>query len=300
MDPSTLYVTWTMDCETLAVECPSGGPEDWGLSERAMRGYVESLSDRGHRVTLFVIPRLAEMQADVLCELREEGAELGMHMHPQTTDLGYDQHLGELSRDVQYEVLRGGRDRIEQAVGEAPTSFRPGCFSASDDTFDLLAGLGFTSGSVSLPGRALPQVGAVWKGAAPFAHWASPSDRLAAGELPFLELPTAIDLDDADGPAEEPGDARHLRLEREGILDWGPDLIRRHLARQVEQDLWLKSMVVMTHNTREYMDPDDLFRRNLEGVADAIERAASEIGLRLKAATLGETRAAAMAEGESA
>lgn len=295
MDTNALFVTWTMDCETVAEESPMGGPKDWGLSERAMRGYVEALAARGHRVTLFLIPRLAEAQADVVKQLGEAGAELGMHMHPQTSDLGHDRHLGEFAADEQRELLRAGRERIEAAVGEAPTSFRPGCFSATDETFGLLAELGFTQGSVSLPGRALPDYAAVWKRAAPFAHWASEVSRLAAGKLPFLELPTATDLRDLNGPEKAPGDARHLRLEREGILEWGPDLIRRHLARQVELEWWLKSLVVMTHNTREYGDPADQYRRNLEGVADAIEDAAGKAGLTVRAATLAEIGAASEA-----
>jgi len=283
-----LYVTWTMDCETIGEECVTGGPESWELSERAMRGYVRALADREHRVTLFLIPRLAEVQTHVVLDLAQAGADLGMHMHPQTVDLGYDRHLGQLSPQEQQEVLGAGRDRIAAALGAAPTSFRPGCFSATDETFAILAELGFTQGSVSLPGRALPDFAAVWKGAEPFAHRASAESRLAAGELPFLELPTAVDLRDVNGPEQEPGDARHLRLEREGILEWGPDLIRRHVARQIELDWWLKSVVVMTHNTREYRDPDEPARRALEGIADAIEAAAVEFGLRVQPVTLAE------------
>ena len=289
----TLFVTWTMDCETVAEESPAtGGPASWELSQQAMRGYVEALAAREQRVTLFLIPRLAKAQSAILLDLQEAGVDLGMHMHPQTTDLGYDRHLGQLPAELQRELLHRGRDRIAQVIGQAPTSFRPGCFSASEETFALLVEAGFTQGSVSLPGRVLPEVGAVWAGAEPFAHWASASHGLQAGDLPFLELPTAVDLKDAAGPAQSPGDARHLRLEREGILDWGPDLIRRHLARQVEMNWWLKCLVVMTHNTRRYDDPQDQYRRNLEGIADAIEEVALGMELRLQPATLAEVRAA--------
>ena len=295
LSSGALYVTWTMDCETIGEECVTGGPQNWELSERAMRGYVRALADREHRVTLFLIPRLAEAQAHVVLDLAQAGADLGMHMHPQTVDLGYDRHLGQLSPQEQRELLGAGRDRIAEALGTAPTSFRPGCFSATDETFAILVELGFTQGSVSLPGRTLPELAAVWKGAEPFTHRASAESRLTAGALPFLELPTAVDLRDVNGPEQEPGDARHLRLEREGILEWGPDLIRRHVARQVELDWWLKSVVVMTHNTREYRDPDEPARRALEGIADAIEVAAVEFGLRVQPVTLTEMEVQARA-----
>ena len=49
----------------------------------------------------------------------------------------------------------------------------------------------------------------------------------------------------------------------------------------------------MTHNTREYGDPADPYRRNLEGLADAIEVAAREAGLAMVPATLAQVREAA-------
>jgi hypothetical protein len=291
MDPDALFVTWTMDCETIGAESPTGGPVDWQLSERAMRGYVGALAERGHRATLFLIPRLAEAQAEVLMELREAGAELGMHMHPQTADLGHDRYLGQYSADEQREMLRAGRDRVHAAVGQAPRSFRPGNFSASDDTFAVLGELGFTQGSVSLPGRVIPDFAAEWGGAEPFAHWASATNRLETGDLGFLELPCAVDLREVESAAKPPGEVTHLRLERDGILQWGPDLIRRHLAAQVESGCQLKSLVVMTHNTREYGDARDTYRGRLEGLADAIEEAAAEAGLTVCPATLAQIRA---------
>lgn len=157
----SVYVTWTMDCEIIAEEVPSGGPVDWDQSERAMRGYVDALAARGHRATLFLIPRLAEKQPEIVLELGAAGADLGMHMHPETIDYGHDHHLGQLSPAIQEILLRTGRDRVAEALGQAPTSFRPGCFSASDHTLPILWELGFTQGSVSLPGRASPQTSAL-------------------------------------------------------------------------------------------------------------------------------------------
>ncbi|MDI9586529.1 MAG: polysaccharide deacetylase family protein [Acidobacteriota bacterium] len=287
MGSTELFVTWTMDCETIRDETPAtGGPETWALAERSMRGYVESLSARGHRATLFLVPRLAEGLPDVVRELGSSGAELGLHLHPQTNDLGFDRHLGQLPAETQRALLEQCRDRVAAVTGAAPTSFRPGCFSATWETFPILTELGFTQGSVTLPGRNNPGVGAVWANDCPFAHW-----REGNGGMGLLELPTASDLGEVGPHREAACDPKHLRLERDGIADWGPGLIREHVRRQVELDWWLKSVVVMTHDTRYYDDPADPYRRNLELIADAIESGAREFDLEIVPATLAQVRA---------
>lgn len=145
MSRGRLHVVWTMDCETILDESPvTGGPATWDLAERSMRGYVDALGTRGHRATLFVIPRLAEALPRPVRELGAAGADLGMHMHPQTTDLGYDLHLGQLPAEKQRNLLLRGRDRVAAVAGQAPTSFRSGCFSGTWETFAILLDLGFT------------------------------------------------------------------------------------------------------------------------------------------------------------
>lgn len=283
-----LFVTWTMDCETVREESPvSGGAESWEMAEHSMRGYVNALAARGHRVTLFLIPRLAEGLPEVVRELGAAGADLGLHLHPQTTDLGYEHHLGQLPAATQRDLLAQGRERVAAVTGRVPTSYRSGCFSATWETFPLLLDLGFTQGSVMLPGRNSPAVGAVWVNDVPFAHWRQgrPGQR-------FLDLPTASALDQVGPHREAPCDPRHLRLELGGIADWGPGLIHDYLRWQVEHDWWLKSVVVMTHDTRRYDEPADPFRRHLELIAEAIEATAGELGLELVPATLAEVRAA--------
>jgi len=322
MDADLLHVTWTMDCETIDEESPTGGPATWELSETAMRGYVERLAELGHRVTLFLIPRVAESQPELLIELRDAGADLGMHMHPQTTDIGIDAYLGQLSRDEQLALLGQGRDRIARALGEAPVSFRAGNFSGSDDTHPVLAELGFIADSTPLPGRVMPDLAAVWPGAEPFVHRASATSRLGAaeaklppslperaepsgqngrrdarsearwrgeaGDLPLLVCPTAVDLGCAAGEGDAPLEAPHLRLERAGILGSGPPLLQAHLRRQAELGLPLKSLVVMTHNTSDFADPSVPARQALDGIAESIAETAEDLGLQVRAATLAE------------
>lgn len=281
-----LFVTWTMDCETVQAESPvTGGPATWELAERAMEGYVHALAARGHRATLFLIPRLAEGLPKVVRDLGAAGADLGLHLHPQTTDLGHEQHLGQLPPDIQRRLLVQGRERVAAVTGHRPTSFRPGCFSATWETFLILLDAGFTQGSVMLPGRNCPAMGAVWVNETPFAHW-----RAGRAGRRFLELPTAAALEQIGPHRQAPYDPDHLRLEREGIADWGPPLIRQYVRWQVEHDWWLKSLVVMTHNTRHYDDPSDPYRRNLELVAESIEVVAEQCNLELIPMTLAQVR----------
>jgi len=275
-----------MDCETVQEVSPAtGGAATWELAERSMRGYVESLAARGHKATLFLIPHLAEGLPEVVRELGAAGADLGLHLHPQTTDLGYDRHLGQLPEETQRLLLEQGRDRVAAVIGQAPTSFRPGCFSSTWETFPILLDLGFTQGSVMLPGRNSPERGAVWANEVPFAHWR----QSRAGEQ-FLDVPTTAALDQIGPHREALCDPDHLRLERGGIADWGPGLIRDYVRYQAEHDWWLKSVVVMTHDTRYYDDPADVHRQNLERIADAIEAVAEECHLDLVPATLAEVQ----------
>ncbi|MBN1640679.1 MAG: polysaccharide deacetylase family protein [Anaerolineae bacterium] len=189
-----LYVAFTMDCERIAAESPPGGPVSWELSERAIRGYCEALLAHGCPPTLFLTPECAARHAALLEGLAARGVELGLHVHPQSLGDGrYERYLGEYDPGGQREILDSAADPLAQATGARPRSFRPGNFSASDATYPLLYHLGFRQGSVSDPGRCSPQYAAEWVGAPPDPHYVDPTDRLRAGNLPFLEVPVTTD-----------------------------------------------------------------------------------------------------------
>jgi len=281
------YVTFTMDCETIGAESPPGGPADFALAERAVTGYVEALRRRGQAVTLFPVPRLAEVQADILTDLQAEDCELGMHYHPQTIDCGYDGYIAELTAAEQEQMLTDGYRRITDALGTPPQSFRSGNFSASDSTFAVLTQIGFRQGSVSMPGRVLPQYAAEWPGAIPFAHRASATDRLVAGNLDFWEMPTCTDVTQLQ-PAQTPTDARHIRLETGGVTEWGPRILHRYVQAMVQQAWVPKVVVVMTHNTQEYGQPDCPARQALEQICDALEATIADFDLQMRPMTLAD------------
>ena len=223
-----LYVAFTMDCERIAAESPPGGPESWELSERAIRGYCERLLDRGYKPTLFLMPECARQHVDLLGKLAERGVELGLHVHPQSLgDHRYQRYLGEYSADMQREILALATEMLEQAIGTRPVSFRPGNFSASDATYSVLYGLGFRQGSVSDPGRRVPRFAAVWEGACPDPHYVDPTDKLRAGNLPFLEMPLTTDPD----RRHPNGFPYELRIESGPFETWHRPIIEKRLQR---------------------------------------------------------------------
>jgi hypothetical protein len=283
----TCYVTFTMDCETIDVESPTGGPEDWDLARRAIVGYAEALRARGHCVTTFCVPRVAEVLAEALRDLTAEDVEIGMHYHPQTTDCGYDCYLGECSAEQQHGMLGDGMTRVAEAVGEQPRSFRPGNFSANDETLGVLADLGFRQGSVSLPGRVRPDFAAMWGDAPFFPHRASASDRNQIGDLDFWEFPVCADLKRAHC-GDELGDNLHLRIEARGFVEWSGDLLDRYVAAMVEADWQPKAVVVMTHNTQYYDDPGNPAREALELTCDRLEETLAHHRLAMQPATLAQ------------
>lgn len=256
-----LHIAFTMDCERIRAESPPGGPESWELSERAIRGYCERLSGRGYHPTLFLTPECAQRHAKMLVRLAEDGAELGLHIHPQSLgDHRYLGYLGEYSAEMQRDLVGAAADVVADAVGAPPVSFRPGNFSANDDTYAVLYELGMRQGSVSDPGRDCPGFAAVWKGACPDAHYVDPEDRLAPGELAFLEVPLTTDptrLQPSGFPYE-------IRIESGAFESWQRPILRNTLDRLVREETPFRSICILTHNTFPYDDDGDPRAQTLE------------------------------------
>jgi hypothetical protein len=271
-----------MDCEQLAADSLDGGPDDWALSERAIRGFAGELAAWGYRATFFIIPQTAERHAGLFLELQRAGFELGLHLH--APDQGWPDHLGGLPAEVQREALAEAGDRWSQALGQAPRVFRGGNFSANDATFPLLAALGYTHASASSPRRRLLSRRAMWDGAPPYPHRTHAGNRLLEGDLPLVEVPGATH------PTISRPDAPHLPLEAR--IEWGTseqheDVFRAHLDWQLAADAPALASVVFTHNTREYSDPDDLMTQRLRALLAIFGREAERRGLELLPATVG-------------
>ncbi len=255
-----LHVAFTMDCERILAESPPGGPETWDLSGRAIHGFCEVLINRGILPTLFVVPECAQQHKGLLKDLASRGVELGLHIHPQSFgDHRYGLYLGQYSRSVQRQIILEGLEVFIRAIGERPASFRPGNFSVSSETFDILNGLGFRQGSASDPGRNCPDLAAVWKEAHQDPHWANARDPLKPGDLPLLEIPVTTD----PHRLQANGFPHELRIESGGFRSWHEPIIRQTLQRMISEEVPFQCLCLFTHNCFEYGDPNAIQTKTL-------------------------------------
>lgn len=252
--PRKLYVTFSMDGERIKAESPPGGPATWELSGRAIESYCRTLLDGGFKPTLFYVPECAQYHANLVRDLDAAGVESGMHTHPQSfLDLQYEKYLGEYDREMQKYLIETGRDMLAEVFGKAPTSFRAGNLSASNDTFPVLAELGFRQGSSSLPERNAPNFAAIWTGAERYVHWTNADDMLRAGNLPLLEIPLTIDpynFRDDGNPSE-------LRIEHGGFEDFHLPILNAALEEMEKTDPPMCVVCIFTHNFIDYGNPED-------------------------------------------
>jgi len=247
-----LHVAFTMDCERIASESPPGGPESWELSERAVRGYCNTLLEEGFPPTLFIVPECAQRHRELFLEFASRGVELGLHLHPQSfADHRYGKYLGEYGRGDQAELISGAMSAFTRALGIKPRSFRSGNFSASDETFEVLSSLDFRQGSVSDPGRDAPGFAAVWRGAVPDPHWTSRESRLEVGDLPFLEIPVTT----VPGRLQPNGFPWELRIESGNLEEWHRPILEVYLSRVIRDNGRIPCLCIFTHNYFDYSDP---------------------------------------------
>lgn len=252
MTLTELYIAFTMDCERIAAESPPGGPESWEISERAISGFCDTLLDEGIAPTLFLTPECGNRHRGLLRKISNRGAELGLHVHPQSLgDHRYERYLGQYDRETQRTIIEGAAESFRRTFGRSPRSFRPGNFSANDETFSVLSELGFRQGSVSDPGRNCPQFAASWEGSDPFPHWAGAEDRLIPGDLPFLEVPLTTDPSRLHGN----GFPYELRLESGGFDDYHRGIIDGALGRIRQDPEAFPALCLFTHNFLDYRDP---------------------------------------------
>jgi len=248
----SLYVSFTMDCERIGEHCIEGGPATWDLSERAIRGFCETLLDGGVAPTLFIVPETGEQHPQLFATLAKRGVELGMHLHPQCfRDHRYDKYLGEYDAKMQKFLVTEGLAQLTRAIGTTPRAFRPGNFSASDATYGILYDLGFRQGSLSDPGRHVPRYHAYWKTATPHAHWANSENRLAAGTLGFFEAPLTTD----PNKRRANGFPYELRIESGSFDEWHRPIIEQSLARMEADKVEFRVLSIFTHNYFDYSDP---------------------------------------------
>jgi hypothetical protein len=296
MDEKVLYVCFTMDVERIKSLSPTGGPPDWGFSERSVRSYCDILIKNGYPVTLFIVPDAATEQRSLFRALSKEGHECGMHFHNQSwrdhwkTPESYD-YLGGYTGDEQKALLSESLSQTADALSFAPLAFRPGNFSANDESFKAIVGAGFTHGSVSQPGRCAPRVKAVWSGAPLTVHRAHPSFRLIPGKLDFVEVPATSDQSRRDHWTGV-GDIRFEDADADRIKK----ALRQEIGQQVSEKAPLNHVCLYTHNFVQYWPDSGGESRSRLGVLKetlaALPEIANDFGLSVKGATTSMVRQA--------
>lgn len=281
-----LHVLFTMNCEPTKTKAAPDGPKSWEQSARAMEGFCNRVLSAGYPVTLFLSPGCAEQHTPLLEELQERDVELGLHVHPPALgDRRFKRSLGRYGETEQRAIIETSLARFEAALGGQPRSFRPGKFSASDATFPIVYQLGFRQGSVSSPGSDARREGAVWPSAEEDAHLVDPEDRLAAGAMPFLEVPLTTD------PTQKfrGGFTYDLCLENGRFEEWHRPVAECHLQRMAEQDASFRTLCILAHNSPAYHRDDDVPSATLELLLDYL--ATLEAEYELVATTLTGTHA---------
>jgi hypothetical protein len=286
-----------MDCEpTTATSHPAAtGPANWSAGEDAVRGYVEIAARYGLPVTFFVHPETAVAQHAMFRALENDGACVGLHMHPWKYSLWrhegrrYLAQYGGLSPLEQKELLAESSAVWAEAMGHRPEYFRPGTFSANDAIFKVLTAQGFRGGSCTAPGRLIPEMQAIWTGAQPDPHRANPTFRQAQGALNFANMPLSADFSVAlNGPA-----GRSMYADFRPDVDWPGQYgvsyrtIATNIVAQVrERAPAVPVLCTITHNHYAYRDAADAVTQRLRLMLDEMMAACDEAGVKAVGATL--------------
>ena len=211
-----------------------------------------------------------------------------MHLHPYKFDtVGYPRDLGSFTADEQAALISAASKVWSDALGQHPRFFRGGVFSANDATFGVLLELGFEGGSVSCPGRTLPEAMAIWAGAELYPHRASLSFRHIEGDSAFVEVPISVDT---TRPMER-GDRREPGFEWPYVPSRIYDhraVARNVIARSIEDGTAFPTYVTNTHQDQDYADPERPSSVKLQTIFHSLREAASEQGVGLSGTTIAD------------
>ena len=229
-------------------------------------------------------------QPGLLLELQREGACLGMHLHPYKLKGGrWHRDLGSYRSDEQLELVSEATKAWSDAIGQHPSYFRGGVFSANDATFGVLVELGFQGGSVSCPGRVLPSAFAVWAGAELYPHRAHLGFRQAAGDSEFVEVPISVDV---TRPTDQ-GDRHEIGFEWPYVPSRRYDLgavVRNIVRRAADERPPFASLVTNTHQDQDYADSQHASSVKLRLILETLREASAEFGLHPVGSDLADMR----------
>jgi peptidoglycan/xylan/chitin deacetylase (PgdA/CDA1 family) len=252
----------------LQIDCESTEPNfnNPDLGEKAIRGIGDILSREGFKATFAVIPTDIKIHHHIYKQLEAEGHEISLHTHPSAQ--GYGHFLGSYGYEDQIKIIDEGCKIFEEYMGYRPKHFTQGYASANDHTFPALEALGFTHGLVSIPTRNLPQCACVWGNSPMDAHYPHRYNRCLVGDVDFVDIPHTIDWESRMWGGAHPQD---LRIELVDTKNhWYT--ISKNINRQLQagDQIPVKYIKAVTHNTFDYSDPKDFRHITLIGVVAAL------------------------------
>ena len=104
-----IFVLVTMDVEkALPADRPASttGPRNYEESAVFIEAYVERAKSHGFPVSFMIHPEVTHEHKELFNQLEEDGACLGLHLHPwKFLDGRYKAHFGGLTRDEQRDIL---------------------------------------------------------------------------------------------------------------------------------------------------------------------------------------------------
>lgn len=254
---------------------------DPGLGERAIRGLGEVCAAEGLAATFVVIPSDMAVHAALYRELKGQGHEIGLHLHPG--EMGYQEFLGVYGPEEQVRMLREGMEIFAQGMGRNPECFTPGYFSANDHTFPALEAVGLRHGLVSCPTRNLPQCACVWGGSPLDVHYPHRHNRCLTGDVDFVDVPVTIDPDSRLWGGAHPQDLRVELVDAKNHYYTVEKAVKRQLA--AGEAVPVKYLKAITHNIFDYLDERDFRRQTLVGVVAAARRICARLEVELVPAT---------------
>lgn len=266
MNRRTVHVLFTIDCEP-AGRTSQLGPSDWDVGVRALDAFLTTVRNFGFEPTVFAAPEVVDAHAVLFEEVPVTGGEVGLLLSPGSLrDARHRGHVGALRAEQQAEVLRLAVERFADAYGRRPLTARTTHFSASDETFAVLADAGFRQSSISSPGRLVPKYHSRWDGAIPGPHFANAADRLAVGSLPLLEIPVTT-----DPTQRRDGNAPELRIENGTVSEWHAPLVRAQLERQFASGERWPTLVFVTTTRQPFYDRTSRVRQTAEALGDLLD-----------------------------
>jgi hypothetical protein len=283
-----VYIVVTMDCErpNSETDAKASGPPDYETSAKWTRAYTALAGEYDWPVTFFIHPEAAVNQTSLFMELKAQGHCLALHLHPwRLGDGKYQAECGGLTEEELRAALTESLDIWTGAFGFHPLYFRPGAMSGNDAIYKVLGELGFRGAGVSMPGRFYPHTYSNWWGAEPDPHRAHPFFRQLAGDMDLVNMPSSVDFSTV---IEKHGCWYHWDL-RPDFPEADYESIARNIVRQVkERNPAVPCINQVTHNDRDFTDPNERNRIHYIRTLDAIRAACREEGLEPVGVTLAD------------